>query len=247
MDAQQTDEWIEEKMIPYFPLGCLKDIGQERDPIIRPQGIYDPKQVTRILLPKISKTVQQKETALRKDLRIKCAGFGGQGILSLGLMIASMGQLRNINVTWLPSYGPEMRGGTANCSVVLSNNLIGSPIVRETNLLIAMNQPSMDKFLPDLTRNGILMYDSTNVRPPDTVSRRFSVAAAKIAQDIGNIQCANSVLMGAFAMALKGLEKDDYEAVFEEAIDRKFKHRQNLIEMNHQAFHEGQKQVKIEI
>lgn len=245
--AEETDRWIEENMIPYFPLGCYKDIGGERGAIQRPAGIYDPVKVRGILMEGLEgEAGTDKKAKLRKELRIKCAGFGGQGILSLGLMIASMGQLRDINVTWLPAYGPEMRGGTANCSVVLGNDPIGSPIVKETNLLIVMNQQSLDKFLDDLVPNGILLYDSTNIVNTDQSRRAFSVPAGQIAKDIGDVRCANSVLMGAFAGALKGLELETYEEVFEEAISRKFTGDAHLIEMNLKAFRLGKEEVEPE-
>jgi len=243
--AEETDEWIEKEMIPCFPLGCFKDVADERKAIMRPAGIFDKEKVTETLIKSAgSMKWGDKETKLRKDLRIKCAGFGGQGVLSLGIMLAAMGQSRNINVTWLPSYGPEMRGGTANCSVVLSNDPIGSPIVRETNILIAMNQPSMNKFLPDLTPEGILLYDSTSIAPPETKSRVFAVEAARIALDIGNIKCANSAIMGAFATCLKGFELEDYEVAFEEAIRKTFRKKQDLIDFNILAFRKGKESVK---
>lgn len=245
MSAEETDQWIESRMIPNFPLGCLKDIGDERTAIQRPKSIFDKEKVTETLIKSAGMMKWgDKETKLRKDLRIKCAGFGGQGVLSLGMMIAAMGQSRNINVTWLPSYGPEMRGGTANCSVVLSNDPIGSPIVKETNILIAMNQPSMNKFLPDLVPEGILLYDSTSIDPPVTKSRVFAVEAAQIAHDIGNIKCANSAIMGAFAACLKGFELEDYEVAFEEAIRRTFRKKKDLIELNILAFRKGRESVK---
>ena len=185
-----------------------------------------------------------KKTTLRKDLRIKCAGFGGQGVLSLGMMLAAMGQSRNINVSWLPSYGPEMRGGTANCSVVMSNDIIGTPIVKEINILITMNQPSMDKFLPDLATEGILLYDSTSIEPPTTKSRVYAVEATQIALDIGNIKCANSAIMGAFAACLRGFELENYEGAFEEAIRTTFRKKPQLIDMNILAFRKGKDSVK---
>jgi 2-oxoisovalerate ferredoxin oxidoreductase beta subunit len=243
--AEETDKWIEEEMIPYFPLGCLKDIASERKEITRPTPIFDKDQVSKALLESAGGMKWgNKETKLRKDLRIKCAGFGGQGVLSLGMMLAAMGQSRDINVSWLPSYGPEMRGGTANCSVVMSNNTIGTPIVKETNILIAMNQPSMDKFLPDLTPEGILLYDSTSVTPPKTVSRTYAVEATRIALDIGNIKCANSVIMGAFAACLKGFELEDYEDAFEGAIHTTFRKKPHLVDLNILAFRKGKDSVQ---
>ncbi|MBN1865382.1 MAG: 2-oxoacid:acceptor oxidoreductase family protein [Victivallales bacterium] len=246
-NAKETNDWIEQEMASYFPLGCLKDIEDSRPPISRPKPIFDKDEVMDTLIQSAGNIRWgKKKTVLRKDLRIKCAGFGGQGILSLGMMIAAMGQSRGINVSWLPSYGPEMRGGTANCSVVLSNDIIGSPIVKETNILIAMNQQSMDKFLPDLIPGGILLYDRTGIGQPKTKSRIFSVEASRIAVDIGDIRCANSAIMGAFAACLKGFEMEDYEEAFEEAIRKTFRKKQQLIDYNIRAFSKGKESVKIE-
>ncbi|MFT5872319.1 MAG: 2-oxoglutarate ferredoxin oxidoreductase subunit gamma, partial [Clostridium sp.] len=88
------------------------------------------------------------------------AGFGGQGTLSMGKFLAYAGMDANMNVSWLPSYGPEMRGGTANCSVILSDEPVGSPIINEPNALIVMNRPSLDKFENDLAKGGLLILDS---------------------------------------------------------------------------------------
>lgn len=242
--AVETDQWIEENMVPYFPLGCKKDIADTRTSLIRPKGIFEPATVEDALRSHKPGQKITKKTVLRKDLRIKCSGFGGQGILSLGLMIASMGQSRDLEVTWLPSYGPEMRGGTANCSVVLSNNKIGSPIVIKPNILIAMNQPSVDKFLPELTPEGILLYDSTYIESPETPIRVCSVPAADVASTLGNVRCANSVILGAFAAILGGFEQEDFENAFEEAIRRTFKTHEKLIDLNLKAFKEGKSVVK---
>jgi 2-oxoisovalerate ferredoxin oxidoreductase beta subunit len=246
-NAEEVDEWIEKEMIPYFPLGRFKDVASERSPIERPESVFEPEKVLETLCP-ADKGLEwkKKETKLRKELRIKCAGFGGQGVLSLGLMLAEMGQSRGINVSWLPSYGPEMRGGTANCSVVMSNNQIGSPIVKEANILIAMNQPSMDKFLPDLVPNGILLYDRTNITHPKTEIRTYSVEAGRIALDLGNLKCANSAIMGAFAACLNGFEQEEYEEAFEDAIRKTFSKKANLIDLNIEAFRKGKESVKIE-
>jgi Pyruvate/2-oxoacid:ferredoxin oxidoreductase gamma subunit len=109
-----------------------------------------------------------------------------------------------------------------------------------------MNQQSLDKFLPDLSDKGILLYDSTNIKPPKTTCRAFSVEAAKIAVDIGNIRCANSAIMGAFAACLKGTEVEDYESAFEEAIKMTFRKKKELIDFNIRAFWKGKESVKME-
>jgi 2-oxoisovalerate ferredoxin oxidoreductase beta subunit len=255
MSPKKTDEWIENNMIPYFPLGCLKDIGSDRDPIKRPIGIYDKGKVKEVLWDKKfgnekHPDFKNESAVFTNERRIKCAGFGGQGVLSLGMMIASMGQLRNFNVTWLPSYGPEMRGGTANCSVVLSRKQVGSPIIdKDINLLIVMNQPSMDKFLPELKENGLLLYDSSIIAAPECTSDKqiFSIKASDIAGGLGSIKYANSVILGALSVALHGyLEKDDkadFDKVFEEAIIKCFVNKKNVVQANIKAFHEGKAEV----
>ncbi|OGV48169.1 MAG: hypothetical protein A2X49_09065 [Lentisphaerae bacterium GWF2_52_8] len=257
-DNDETDEWIEKQMIPYFPLGCFKDIGPSREAIVRPTPIYEPEEVKKLLFPsKVFKgkapDFQNESEVFKKERRIKCAGFGGQGVLSLGLMIATMGHLRNFNVTWLPSYGPEMRGGTANCAVVLSRKPVGSPIItNEINLLIVMNQPSMDKYLPELKENGVLLYDSSIIEKPACSSDKkvFSVKGSDIAQELGGIRYANSVILGALSVALfsflEGDDKKDFDDTFEEAIIKTFKGRKDVIELNLNAFRAGKDAVKIE-
>ncbi len=242
--TKETDEFIENEMIPYFPLGCFKDIASERKSIVRKTPIHDTQIVKETLFRQYQSSENHK-TELRKDLRIKCAGTGGQGVLSLGMMFASIAQTRSLNVSWLPSYGPEMRGGTANCSVVLSNNFIGTPIVNHPNILITMNQPSMDKFIDDVDVNGVVIYDSVYIKPANRNDVRFlSVPASEIAKNLGNIKCANSALLGAFNAVLSTNEKDEYESAFEEAIKVTFILKPELIDINIKAFNLGKKSVK---
>ena len=96
------------------------------------------------------------------------AGFGGQGVLSLGMTLAYAGMVENKEISWMPSYGPEMRGGTANCIVILSENKISSPILSQFDSAIVLNQPSMDKFAPRIKPGGLLLYESGNIFKPAT-------------------------------------------------------------------------------
>lgn len=127
------------------------------------------------------------------------AGFGGQGILSMGKFLAYAGMDINMNVSWLPSYGPEMRGGTANCSVILSDEPVGSPIVINPTTLVVMNRPSLDKFEKDLEPGGVLILDSDLVDRPihRTDIHVIRIPAQSEADRIGNKQIANMVLLGA--------------------------------------------------
>ena len=133
-----------------------------------------------------------------EELRIVFAGFGGQGLLFAGKVVAYAGLIDGRQVSWLPSYGPEMRGGTANCSVTLSDDPIGSPLITDPNVLIAMNQPSLLKFEPVIVPGGIALIDSTLVtRVPERDDVKvFSVPATRIAEEEGLKGLANIVLVG---------------------------------------------------
>jgi len=126
------------------------------------------------------------------------AGFGGQGILSMGKFIAYAGMDANMNVSWLPSYGPEMRGGTANCSVILADEPVGSPIVTMPDSVVVMNRPSLDKFEKTIKKGGLVILDS------DLIAREVErddiqvirVPAQTIAAELGSTKIANMVLLG---------------------------------------------------
>jgi 2-oxoglutarate ferredoxin oxidoreductase subunit gamma len=129
---------------------------------------------------------------------IVLAGFGGQGILFLGKVIAAAGMLEGKQVSWIPSYGPEMRGGTANCSVVVSDRLIGTPMVTHPNVLVAMNRPSLEKFESKMQSRGFLLINRTLIEIPHT---RQDIEAAYlditgIAGTVGNPRLANIVALG---------------------------------------------------
>lgn len=127
------------------------------------------------------------------------AGFGGQGILSIGKFLAYAGMDANLNVSWLPSYGPEMRGGTANCSVILTDEGIGSPIVTKADSLVVMNRPSLDKFEDSVAPSGIIIIDSDLVdrMPRRTDVEVIAIPAQTMAEELGNKKIANMVLLGA--------------------------------------------------
>ncbi|WP_084572329.1 2-oxoacid:acceptor oxidoreductase family protein [Clostridium drakei] len=134
------------------------------------------------------------------------AGFGGQGILSMGKFLAYAGMDANLNVSWLPSYGPEMRGGTANCSVILTDEAIGSPIVTKADTIVVMNRPSLEKFEDIVEPNGVIIMDSdlVDIAPKRKDVKVISIPAQTIAEEIGSKKIANMILLGA-------LVKETYE------------------------------------
>jgi 2-oxoglutarate ferredoxin oxidoreductase subunit gamma len=138
--------------------------------------------------------------------RVLCAGFGGQGVMSLGQMLAYAGMLEGKNVTWMPSYGPEMRGGTAYCSVVVSDGPVGSPIVTaNATSLIVMNLPSFEKFEKSVIPGGLILMNSSLIEKD--VQRRdvrvFPLAANELAAACGNPKGGNMIMLGAY-MAING-------------------------------------------
>ena len=154
------------------------------------------------------------------------AGFGGQGILSMGKVLAYAGMDANLNVSWLPSYGPEMRGGTANCSVILTSDSIGSPIVTEANTVVVMNRPSLDKFEDVIAPNGLLIMDSdlVNRMPIRKDIEVIAIPAQTIAEELGSKKIANMILLGALVkktnivtmeMLLDSLKAHSKESFFE--------------------------------
>ena len=139
--------------------------------------------------------------------QVICAGFGGQGIMLMGRLIATAAMRNGLEVSWLPSYGPEMRGGTANCQVVVSDTPIGSPVIsRDADTVIAMNLPSMHKFESELRSDGLLIYNSSLIdhAPERSDIRVAAVPANEIALEVGNLKAANIVMLGAY-LELTGL------------------------------------------
>jgi len=127
------------------------------------------------------------------------AGFGGQGVLFAGQLLSYAGMAENLHVTWIPSYGPEMRGGTANCTVILSEEEIGAPIVRHPTIAVVLNLPSMEKYEPLVKPGGLLIVNNSLI--PVTSERQdirtIYVAASDIATELGNSRMANMVILGA--------------------------------------------------
>ncbi len=128
------------------------------------------------------------------------AGFGGQGVMVMGRLLAYIGMLENKNVSWFPSYGPEMRGGTANCTVIISSDPIGSPVTSTPTTAIVMNRPSLDKFEPMVKKGGYLFINSSliNKKAERKDINIYEVPANEIAEEIGNPKVANMVMIGAY-------------------------------------------------
>ncbi|GLC29737.1 2-oxoacid:acceptor oxidoreductase family protein [Clostridium omnivorum] len=163
------------------------------------------------------------------------AGFGGQGILSMGKFLAYAGMDAGLNVSWLPSYGPEMRGGTANCSVILTGDQVGSPIVADADTVVVMNRPSLDKFEHTIKPNGVLIVDSDLVtRIPDRKDIQvISIPAQSLAEEIGSKTIANMILLGALVAKTGIVSMDDILKALKDHGKEKF------FEANKKALEKG--------
>lgn len=240
----QTIQWMETYQIPYFPLRCFKDVSTERAPIQRPTPVHDPDQIKAVLgMKEESGTVESVEDPDFGEYRCKFAGFGGQGILSLGFMVAQAGAEDRRFVTWLPSYGPEQRGGTANCSVVLAGQTIGSPLVSTMDLLVAMNQPSMERFIGEVRPGGLVLYDTLIAQPVlRNDVRCIGIPATEMANQAGNPRAANTAILGALSARTDRFSR----ASALRAIETSFAGKAKVIEVNRRAFEAGYRFAKTE-
>lgn len=153
--------------------------------------------------------------------KIFFAGFGGQGILFAGKFLAYKGLIENMYLSWLPSYGPEMRGGTANCSVTLSDDEpIGSPIFADPDVLVVMNQPSLDKFEDSVVPGGMILVDSTQIarKVKRTDVKVFYIPATQMATDGGMTGLANMILTGKLIRECSALNAENCQAALEKII-----------------------------
>ena len=244
MTPSRSKLWVKEVLEKYFPLGVCKDTSGEfkgrtfarKDVKINDLHNILDLDTAQIDLEKISE-FQDKPV----NEEIKVAGFGGQGVLSLGTVLSEMGMLHNYEVSWLPSYGPEMRGGTANCSVKISKKKIGSPLVANPTVLIAMNRPSLDKFENDVVSGGLIMYDDSLIdrKPVRDDVDIIPIPATKLADELGNTKAANMIIVGAL-IELKAIMSQ--QLVLDSLVN--VLKRKNLVELNQKAILRGAKYIK---
>ena len=198
-DPVEARRWVHEKLLPVFRVNVFRDRKPE------PPGDNAPPQ--RLVSDLLEISAQDEATSAElpghahhfRDYTIKIAGFGGQGVLLLGQLLAEMGMREGLEVSWLPSYGPEMRSGSAHCHVCLAKDRIGSPLVSHPDVLIAMNEISLRKFAHQVEPGGLILYNRDRL-PADFVlpqARVISIPAAEMADQLGSTKVANIVMLGA--------------------------------------------------
>lgn len=177
---------------------------------------------------------------------ILIAGFGGQGVMSMGQLIAYAGMNEGKYVSWLPSYGPEQRGGTANCAVVVSGEQVGSPLVSQPTTAIVLNNPSFEKFEPTVRSGGLLIVNASLI---SKLSERtdinvMNIRATEIANELGNPKIANMILLGAF-LEITGILSDD--SILEALKKVLSPEKHSLLDINKRALERGRLSTKVEI
>ena len=170
------------------------------------------------------------------------AGFGGQGVLSMGMTLAYAGMLERKEVSWMPSYGPEMRGGTANCIVIISQTPISSPIITRFDAVVALNQPSVDKFEKAVKPNGILIYDSSNIiiPPSRTDLTIVPIAVEHEVKKLKNPKVRNMIMLGAFLSVCEVVHTASVLKALAQVLPERYHH---LLEVNKQALESGSQLV----
>ncbi len=174
------------------------------------------------------------------------SGYGGQGILLMGQLLCYAGMHEEKNVTWMPSYGPEMRGGTANCTVMISTARVGSPVTRYPSSLVAMNKPSLDKFESSLQPGGVLVLNSSLIErgSPRRDLTIIRVPANKIAEEAGTLQVTNMAALGAYVKAKRVVSLDSVILALRRMIPE---HRKELLSANEQALRKGAEAAAVQL
>lgn len=170
------------------------------------------------------------------------AGFGGQGVMLMGQLLSYAATEKDINTLWFPSYGPETRGGTANCSVTISEEEVNSPVISTPDSVIIMNKPSLAKFMPKLKKDGVCLVNSSLVVDVEYRKdvRVYEVPANDMALELGNLKVANMIMLGAYLALTKVFTEDDILSI----MKKKFTgDKASLIEINKQALEAGRKAV----
>ncbi len=174
------------------------------------------------------------------------AGFGGQGVLSMGMVLGYAAMIEKKEISWMPSYGPEMRGGTANCIVIVSDKRISSPIITTFDTVIALNQPSLDKFESRVKPGGLLMYDSTNIITPPTRTdlEIVPIPASEEASNMKNMKIMNMIVLGAFLERREIVKIESVVEALKKVLPERYHH---LLPLNEQALRRGQELVAMHV
>jgi 2-oxoisovalerate ferredoxin oxidoreductase beta subunit len=224
MTPVQSQQWVREVMEKTFPLGVYRDHTKEAEPRAPSEAPPALDQIPRSLDVRNEDLPEGNPIALEGtenlNLGVRVAGFGGQGVLLLGEVLAEAGLDAGLEVSWLPSYGPEMRSGTSNCHVRLSRRVIDSPMVTSPNLLVAMNEPSLRKFIESVPAGGWIIYNGDEY-PADCVRENVRVLArpfTEIANELGSPRAGNMIMLGALLEIIAVLRDVNIDAALKRLV-----------------------------
>ena len=222
MEPTKARSWMKDSMEKIFPVGVFRNIEKVPEQVPEKKQVFSAKQ----LFEYLSRNIRKLETAVSKLLKehsVKIAGFGGQGVMSAGILLSKCAIAEDLQTTWLPSYGPEMRGGTASAGIIISPNMIGSPVVDNPDVLIAMNQPSLDSFESMVNAGGTILVNSSIVKRKITrgdVNVHY-VPASDIAVKEGLIAAANIVMLTVYAAICKTISLETLKKIIPTLIKKK--------------------------
>src|SRR5450631_1662760 len=226
MQPVEAKRFVQDEMAAVFPVCNLRDRtkdAQARPPAAAAPALEDLPRLRGLVTPS-GEEAAAAHPPRELDLRIKVAGFGGQGVLMLGEVLAEAGLDSGYEVSWLPSYGPEMRSGTSNCHVRVGNHAIDSPLVSRPNVLLALNEPSLRKFLPAVEEGGIVLYNGSEI-PADCVRRDVRMVAlpfTELADELGAAKVGNIVMLGALLEATGMLDQDRVVGALKRLVHPRF-------------------------
>ncbi len=232
-NTKASIDFVNGPMTDEFPLKRYRDRSAEVEPYRRADRVWDKAKIDEIYELASNAAPDAPEEPAVQPFGVKIAGFGGQGVLSMGLIIANAACQAGRHTSWYPSYGPEQRGGTANCSVYISGTDIASPVVQEADILIVMNRPSLEKFANTVKKGGYIIYDDhiEGVEVPEGVTV-LAVPSVKLAGNAGSEKAANTIMLGVLAaLGISGVAPDFYRA----AVADNFSHKPKLVDMNVKA------------
>ncbi len=240
-DAVSAQKFIEEQMEKEFEVKNFRDRYGEVSTIVRPESDFTREKLDELFNVSRIEDSGYEDNPDLEPVSIKISGFGGQGVLSAGLTIAEAACSEGKHVSWYPSYGPEQRGGNSNCSIVISGETIGTPVVDEMDVLIALNKPSLEKFAPEVKEGGTIIYaDNIGEFETDRNVRVIAVPSVEIAEEHGNARTANTALIG----VLMGLSDVLKQESYEEAIRNMFASKPKVIDVNIDVLRAGAEWLK---
>ena len=255
LDAIKAAAFCRDEMEKEFPLGTFRDVCKDGAPAEAPAAEEPSPYLAVKPVPQVATCAElfaeknvvppAEDDASVPERRFKFAGYGGQGVLSLGLTVAEAARLEKRHTLWFPSYGPEQRGGSANCSVVVSGTPIGSPTVEHPDVLVCMNQPAYERFVDDVKKGGIVIVDATvpiTRQPPEGV-KLVVWPAIKMAEDFGVPKAANTMMLAALTkLGCTGLARENLE----QALVASFAKKPALGEKNRELLRQAEAQLKDE-